>query len=243
MTLAWSMDKIGPIARSVEDCALVFAALHGSDGFDPTAVDRPFSWPAPRDLKSLRVGYFENELEISDRPELQVLKQLGVKLVPISLPEEYPVSAMTIILNTEAAAVFDELTRNHSDDQLGRWPNALRQGQFVPAVEYLRANRIRTLLMRRMEQVMRQVDAYLGGDDLSLTNLTGHPTVVLPGPLEEVNGVSRPSSLTFTGRLFGESELLSLAHAYQQETGDHLARPDLKSLLESKPSAAEETRD
>lgn len=231
MTLSWSMDKIGPIARSVEDCALIFAALHGADGLDPTAVDRPFHWPAGRDPRTLRVGYFENDLPLADRPELQVLKELGVRLLPISLPDDYPVSAMTIILNTEAAAVFDELSRKTPDEQLGRWPNALRQGQFVPAVEYLRANRIRTLLMREMERVMERVDAYVGGDDLALTNLTGHPTVVLPGPLQEVNGVSRPSSLTFTGRLFGESELLSLAHAYQQETGDHLARPDFSALL------------
>ena len=222
------MDKIGPIARSVEDCALIFAALHGSDGLDQTAVDRPFQWPSPRDLKTFRVGYFENRVSIDDRPELRVLKDLGVKLVPVELPDRFPVAAMTIILNTEAAAVFDELTRAHVEEGLYRWPNAWRQGQFVPAVEYLRANRIRTLLMRDMQQLMAGIDAYVGGNDLALTNLTGHPTVVLPGPLREIQGVRRPSSLTFTGRLFGECDLLTLAHAYQRVTGDHLRHPDLK---------------
>ncbi len=230
MALAWSMDKIGPICRSVEDCAIVFAAIHGYDGLDPTAVDRPFAWPPRRDVRTLRVGYIETNTPPHERPEVQVLKELGIKLVPIQLPAKYPADALTLILTTEAAAVFDELTRNGINEGIGRWPNSFRQGQFVPAVEYLRANRIRTLLMREMEAMMEDVDAYVGGDDLVITNLTGHPTAVLPNGFVEKDGVKTPTAITFTGRLFGETDLLSLAHAYQQATDFHLQRPPLNQL-------------
>ncbi len=87
MTLAWSMDKIGPITRNVEDCALVLDVIHGVDGLDPTAVTRPFHWPSPRALSSLRVGFFESQEAEAERPELDVLRELGVQLVPIKLPE------------------------------------------------------------------------------------------------------------------------------------------------------------
>ena len=120
MTLAWSFDKIGPIARSVEDCAIVFSAIHGFDGFDATVVDRPFDWPLRRDLRSLKVGYVEENTPAADRDELHVLKDLGVKLVPIKLPSKYPVNALTMILDTEAAAVFDEFARQGITDGLKR---------------------------------------------------------------------------------------------------------------------------
>ena len=230
MTLAWSMDKIGPIARSVEDCALVFAAIHGHDGLDPTAVDRSFQWPPRRDVRELTVGYVENGKPHQERPEIVTLTELGVKLVPIELPARQPVSALTMILNTEAAAVFDKLTRQGISVGMGRWPSSLRQGEFVPAVEYLRANRIRTLLMREMEELMSGIDAYVDGDDLAITNLTGHPTVVMPGGFTQRNDAEVPTRIKFTGRLFGESDLLALAHAYQQATDYHLRRPPLEKL-------------
>src|SRR5947209_6457128 len=175
MTLSWSMDKLGPIARSVEDCALVFGAIHGWDGLDPSAVDRPFAWPPPRDLRALKVGYFE---AAKDREEVRVLKDLGVQLVPVKLPGTYPVAALRIILGTEAAAAFDEVTRQGITEGLNSWPRTFRQGQFVPAVEYLRANRIRSLVMQEMDELMQKVDLYVGGgpNELLLTNLTGHPT-------------------------------------------------------------------
>ena len=235
MTLAWSFDKIGPIARSVDDCAIVFSAIHGFDGLDATAVDRPFDWPLRRDLRSLKVGYAEENTPVADRDELRVLKDLGVKLVPIKLPSKYPVNALTMILDTEAAAVFDEFARQGITDGLNAWPPKFRQGQFTPAVEYLRANRIRTLVMREMEEVMSQVDLYVGGRDLTLANLTGHPTVVLPNGMRKRGGVDTPTSLTFTGRLYGETELLAVAHAYQRATDFHLARPPLEKVLESDP--------
>ena len=231
MTLAWSFDKIGPIARTVEDCAIVFSAIHGFDGLDASAVDRPFDWPLRRDLRSLKVGYVEDNTPVADRAELKVLTELGVKLVPIKLPTKYPVNALTMILDTEAAAVFDEFTRQGITDGLNAWPPKFRQAQFTPAVEYLRANRIRTLVMREMEELMSQVDLYVGGRDLTIANLTGYPTVVLPNGMRARGGIETPTSLTFTGRLFGETELMSLAQAYQHHTDFHLARPPLEKAL------------
>ncbi len=238
MSLAWSMDKLGPIARSVEDCALVLGAIHGYDGLDPTAVDRPFAWPLRREISSFRVGYLEGNRPLDDRQEIKLLRELGVKLVPIKLPDKYPIGELTIILDTEAAAVFDTLTRQGVRDGIGRWATTFRRGQFIPAIEYLRANRIRTLLMRQMEEVMSGIDAYVGGDDLTLTNLTGHPTVVVPDGTRRGSATEQPGTVTFTGKLFGESELLSLAHAYQRRSGAHLRRPPLEMLLEAKRKPA-----
>jgi len=226
MTLARSMDKIGPISRSVEDCALVFGAIHGFDGLDVSAVDRPFSWPSSRDLRSLKVGYVEGETPADERDELRVLRDLGVKLVPLKLPSRYPLGAIVMILDTEAATAFDDLTRAGVTEGLNSWPETFRQGQFTPAVEYLRANRIRSLLMQEMDEALAAVDLYVGGNDLVLTNLTGHPTVVLPNGLYKAGASSVPA-ITFTGRLYGETTLLAVAHAYQQATGHHLRRPVL----------------
>ncbi|MHB1425676.1 MAG: amidase [Gemmataceae bacterium] len=227
MTLSWSMDKLGPMCRSVEDCALVLAAIHGFDGVDPSAVDRPFSWPPHRDLRTIKVGYMETDRGVYERAELRVLRDLGVRLAPIKLPAKYPLDAMRLILDIEASTVFDELTRKGITEGLEVWSRIFRQGQFVPAVEYIRANRIRTLLARAMEDVMAQVDLYVGGNDLLLTNLTGHPTVVLPNGFRKAGEVELPDSLAFTGRLYGETELLAVAHAYQQATGHHLKRPPI----------------
>lgn len=228
MTLAWSMDKIGPICRSLEDCALVFDAIHGRDSRDATTVDRPLDWPSPDKLESMRVGYSGDE----DAPEVKTFRKLGVKLVPIRMPDELPVSAMTIILNTEAATVFDELVRNDNLDGLYRWPTPLRKSQFVPAVEYLRANRLRTMLMRQMEELMEGIDAYVGGSDLAITNLTGHPSVVFPNGPVNADDKQPPPSITFTGKLYGETNLLTIAHAYQTATGYHRQHPDLAALVQ-----------
>jgi Asp-tRNA(Asn)/Glu-tRNA(Gln) amidotransferase A subunit family amidase len=230
MTLAWSMDKIGPIGRSVEDCALVFGAIHGFDGLDPSAVDRPFTWPSRRDLRSLRVGYTEGRVPVKERTDLRVLRELGVQLVPIQLPSKLPVGSMLVILGTEAATAFDDLTRKGITDGLNTWPQTFRMGQFVPAVAYLRANRLRSLLMQDMETVFSQVDLYVGGNDLQITNLTGHPTVVMPHEFRKIGGTELPSAITFTGRLYGETELLAVAHAYQQATGFHLRRPPMERV-------------
>jgi len=254
MALSWSMDKIGPIARSVEDCALVFDAIRGVDGLDNSVVDRPFSWPPERDPRTLRVGYVERlfeedaaaEVEDEEQQErvregqafnrrtLETLRNLGFRLVPMELPDQVPFGSLAFILTAEAATAFDELTRSGQADLLVRqvgdaWPNVFRQGQMVPAVEYLRANRLRTLLLQEMEQKLEGVDVYVnpsfGGNNLLLTNLTGHPSVVLPNGFRAGDGT--PTSITFNGRLFHETELLAVAQAYQQATDFHLQRPPL----------------
>jgi Asp-tRNA(Asn)/Glu-tRNA(Gln) amidotransferase A subunit family amidase len=234
MTLAWSMDKIGPLARSVEDCALVFGAIHGADGQDAAAIDRPFAWPPKRDLRTLKVGYVETNVAAKDRPELGVLRELGVKLIPIKLPDKQPINAIRIILNVEAATAFDDLTRQGGEG-LAAWLAEWRKAEFVTGVDYLRANRVRTLVMQEMEEVMGQVDLYVRGNDLLLTNLTGHPTVVMPDGFRKAGGLETPTAITFTGRLYGETELLAVAHAYQQATGHHLRRPPMDKPAEEKP--------
>jgi len=244
MALSWTMDKLGPICRSVEDCALVLDAIYGPDGLDTTVIDHPFAWNRDLDVTKLRVGYlksvFEREPEEEQAKEahainlrtLEELEKAGIRLVPFELPD-FPVGALSFILNAEAAAAFDELTRSNRDDLLVRqikdaWPNTFRQNRFVPAVEYIQANRARSILMRKMAEVMEEVDVYVcppyGGNNLLLTNLTGHPCVVLPNGFRE-NGT--PTSITFNGKLFGEAQLLAVAKAYQDATGYHLKHPPL----------------
>ncbi len=233
MTLAWSMDKLGPIARSVEDCALVLDAIVGADGLDQAAVDQPFDWPPKVSLDRIKVGYIEEPGQATEeREELKVFRKLGFELVPITLPDDLPVEAITLMLGTEAAAVFDELTRKHITEGLNSWPDTFRSAQFVPAVEYLRAARVRTKLMKAMAERMTAVDLYVGsGEDLSISNLTGHPTVVFPMGFRERNGRLMPGSVTLTGRLYDETTLMAVAHAFQQATGDHLRRPQLELYL------------
>ncbi|MBM4000392.1 MAG: amidase [Planctomycetes bacterium] len=227
MTLAWSMDKIGPIARSARDCAIVLAAIHGRDGRDVTAVNRPLAWPEPD--RRLRVGFFEGSDDDATRAVLDALRVRGHDLRPITLPSDPPVSALSFILNVEAATVFDHFTREGITDGLNRWPPVFQQSQFVPAVEYLRANRFRTRLMRAMARLFEDIDAYVGGDDLLITNLTGHPTVVFPAAIAERDGVSQPVCAKITGRLFAETDILFLADQFQQSTDFHRRRPELRA--------------
>ena len=242
MALSWSMDKLGPMCRSVEDCALVLDAIYGPDGRDGTVVDVPFNWDAGLDMKKLRVGYvkrlFEREREnkewqANDAAVLETLRSLGIELVPIELPDR-PIDAMSFILSAEAAAAFDELTRSNRDDLLVRqvknaWPNVFRQARLIPAVEYVQANRLRTLVMQDMAEVMAEIDVYVvpsfGGSNLLMTNLTGHPCVVLPNGF---TSKGTPTSISFIGRLFGEAETLAVAKAYQDATDFHLRRPPLE---------------
>ncbi|MFQ5641394.1 MAG: amidase [bacterium] len=243
MALSWSMDKIGPMCRSVEDCALVFDAITGPDNRDGTLVDLPFNWDANLDVKKLRIGYvksaFERERENKegkafDDATLETLRSLGINLIPIELPDR-PVSAMSFILSVEAAAAFDELTRSNRDDLMVRqiknaWPNAFRQARMIPAVEYVQANRLRTLVMEDMAKLMSEIDVYVvpsfGGSNLLMTNLTGHPTVVLPNGFTEKG---TPTSISFVGKLFGEAAMLAVAKAYQDATDFHLRHPELES--------------
>jgi Asp-tRNA(Asn)/Glu-tRNA(Gln) amidotransferase A subunit family amidase len=254
MALSWSMDKLGPMARSVEDCAMVFAAIEGPDGLDDSVVSGSFHWPLSRDVRTLRVGYLPElfdedrsadvededrrqrivEWQEFDRRSLKTLRELGLRLEPIRLPRDYPVDSLAFVLSAEAATAFDALTRSGEDSKLVRqieqaWPNVFRQAQMIPAVEYIRANRIRTLVMREMERAMEAVDLFVAptfaGGHLLLTNLTGHPALVLPNGFRAGDGT--PTSITFTGKLNGEAELMATARAYQQATEFHLARPAL----------------
>ncbi|MHC4596726.1 MAG: amidase, partial [Planctomycetota bacterium] len=213
MALSWTMDKIGPMCRSVEDCALVFNAIYGPDGKDNTVVDLPFNWDAGRGIKDLKVGYIKSafeqdrddkEFKAKDKATLEVLRHLGADLKPIELPD-YPVDAMAFILSVEAAAAFDELTRSGRDALLVRqiknaWPNRFREARLVPAVEYIQANRLRTLVIKAMHELMSEVDVYVApswvGNNLLLTNLTGHPSVVLPNGF---NKKQEPTSISFVG--------------------------------------------
>jgi Asp-tRNA(Asn)/Glu-tRNA(Gln) amidotransferase A subunit family amidase len=222
MALGWTLDKIGPMCRSVEDCALVFGAIHGFDGKDASAHDRPFNWPAHPKFEELKVGFVEGGLAADDK---KALEGLGVKLVPIKLPYGNTSALISLILDVESATSFEAVTRAGTTEGLGMWGPTFHRGRFVSAVDYLTAQRARALVMQEMAKVMEGVDLYVGGNDLAITNLTGHPTVCLPNGFFKLGGADVPKSLTFTGRLYGESTLLAVAKAYQDATGHHLKRP------------------
>ncbi len=259
MALCWSMDKLGPICRSVEDCALVLDAIYGPDGNDRSVHDVPFNWDAALDLKTLRVGYLKEDFEHkprSDREEkpeekqrrlewkkfdlaaLEVLRnRMGLNLIAVELPK-LPFDAMRPILDAEAAAAFDELTRSGRDKLLtaqgpNDWPNSFRVSRLIPAVEYLNGNRARMLAMQQMAELFRRVDVIVaptfGSEQLLVTNLTGHPAVILPNGFRESDGT--PVSLTFIGDLFAEGKLLAVARAYEQATDFHRKHPDLEAAL------------
>ena len=245
MALSWSMDKLGPICRSVEDCALVLDAIHGPDGEDLTVQHASFNWNVKRPLSSLRIGYFNDafdvpELDKDGKPQhstkkfddaaLDVLAKLGVRPIPVAVPEA-AYNAIRIVLDAESAAAFDELTRSGRDAEMTRqtpdaWPNAFREARFIPGPDYVNANRVRTLAMRKWAELFRAVDVIVtptgGSAQLVATNLTGHPAVIVPNGFRE-NGT--PVSLTFLGNLHGEASLCRVAHAYQQATEFHLKRP------------------
>ncbi|MFQ5703843.1 MAG: amidase family protein [Gemmatimonadales bacterium] len=245
MALSWSMDKLGPLCRSVEDCAIVLDAIHGADGKDPTARTVPFNWSPELEISHLRIGYYKSAFDYEPRNErerrfstknfdvkaLDVLRSLGASLIPIEVPDEFPTSALRIILSAEAAAAFDQLTLSGRDDLLvrqgrGAWPNSFRTARAIPAVEYIQANRVRTMLMGAMDAAMKGVDLFVtpsfGGNVLLTTNLTGHPSVTLPNGFRD-DGT--PVSISFVGQLFGEAEMLAVAKKYQDATGFHLQHP------------------
>ena len=243
MALSWTMDKLGPICRSVEDCALVLHAIHGADGKDPTARDVPFNWDPDIRPSQLRIGYLKSvfdrepseqqrENRAADFLALDVLRNLGAELIPFELPEDLPIGAMRIILSAEAGAAFNELTMSGRDDELvrqgrGGWPNSFRSARMIPAVEYIQANRLRTIAMGALESRFDGIDVFVaptrGGQTLLLTNLTGHPTVVVPNGFRD-NGT--PMSISFVGKLFGDAEALAVAKAFQDATQFHTRRPE-----------------
>lgn len=239
MGLSWTMDKVGPICRGVEDCAVVLDAIYGPDDRDLTAGDVPFNWTPNAQLAKLRIGYLKAEFEQDDderkamyKQALDDLRSAGAKLEPITLPE-FQTNSLRIILVAEAATAFDDLTRNGGVNQLtgqapGDWPNTFRTSRFIPAVEYLRAQRARTLLMRQMDKLMSQWDVFVSpaprSASLLITNLTGHPAVVMPCGF--IKGL--PQAIMFTGGLYDEAAALRVALAFERATRWHTMRPELE---------------
>lgn len=234
MALSWTLDKIGPISRTAEDCALVFSVIQGKDNKDLSVQEFPFNYNAALNIKSLKIGYLKSSFDRNypfkkqDSLILALLKKEGINLIPIELPE---LPYLSPILSAESAAAFDELTRSNQDDLLVRqiknaWPNKFRESRFIPAVEYIQANRKRKILMEEMnEKVFSTINLYLnpswGGTSLTITNYTGHPCIVIPNGF--ING--KPTSITITGNLYQEAQVIALAHFIQSRTEHHRQHP------------------
>jgi len=273
MALSWTMDKIGPMCRSVEDCAVVFNAIYGPDGRDETTADAAFVWNPDVPLSKLKIAYVKNEFDppppgagregagvpagapggaaggrgrggLSPEEQqrlrearlkvfndvLDVYRKAGANPEPVEIPSNITSIANNIgfILTTEGAAAFDDLIRSKdaSDPTLNTWPNQFRTHRFVPAVEYIRAQRARTLLIREMEKFMSQYDVFLSPTNsatLGATNLTGHPAISLKAGFID----NRPVELMVTGRLYDEATILRVALAYERGTEWHKKNPTL----------------
>ncbi len=290
MALSWTMDKLGPIARSAEDCALVLQAICGPDGKDISVAPATFNWAGIGDWHSLRVGYLKSEFdplqplkldepaagETSDKKKdrekrnteqtgaharraydqrydlaaLDKLRAMGINLIPVQLPK-LPYGAMTDLLTAEAAAAFDDLTLSGRDKLLTAqgpedWPNLFRTARFYPAVEYIQANRARTLAIQQVSALFNQVDIIVTattGQQLVATNLTGHPALIVPngfrgtdaprppkiddGDSDDIGGPGTPVSLTFLAGHYRDAELAAFGRAYQQATDFHKQHPKL----------------
>ncbi len=269
MALCWTMDKIGPICRAVEDCAIVLETINGPDGQDPSVNRVPFHWNANLDIHQLRIGYlkeaFENEPKTEedevpnkkrmherrleqkkfDEAALSVLTgKLGLKLIEAKLPE-FPYEHLLPILSAEAAAAFDELTRSGRDKLLTAqtkddWPNTFRTARFIPAVEYINANRARTLGMEAMAKLFEKIDVLVtptsGTSQLVATNFTGHPAVILP---DGFRADGTPTTITFLGNLYREDQLCAVAKAYQDATDWHLKHP---TKIEAPPPKSDSSK-
>jgi Asp-tRNA(Asn)/Glu-tRNA(Gln) amidotransferase A subunit family amidase len=239
MGLSWTMDKVGPICRGVEDCAAALNAIYGPDGRDLTVGDAGFNWEPGRPLEKMRIAYLKTEFDQQQDPErktlyqqaLDALKLAGANLQAIELPK-FSTGALRIILVAEAATAFDDITRSGAINQLsgqepGDWPNTFRSSRFIPAVEYIRAQRARRLLMQEMDGLMSKWDAFVspspGSASLVITNLTGHPAVCVPCGF--VKGL--PQSIMFTGGLYDEGAPLRVALAYERASKWHTMHPKM----------------
>ena len=238
MVLCWSLDKIGPICRSAEDAAIVYAFIHGTDGNDPSAIRHTFNYTGKVDWTKLRIAYPENYFKRlkAEAPEWKVLetyRSLGANIKAVNFPDSamYPVNLVSIILNAESAAAFDELTRTNRDDLVERqdkdfWPNSFRAARTIPAVEYINANRYRYNLCKSMNDFMKKYDVLIvpsfAGRQLSMTNLTGNPVVCIPIGFNQ-NG--SPVSITLVGNLYDEATILAAAKAFQDKTEHHKKHP------------------
>lgn len=241
MTLSWSLDKIGPICRSAQDAAMVFAAIHGTDGKDQSAINLPFNYSPAASLKGKKIAYAKNYFDkITDtsRNEWKVLdtyRKLGVDLIPVNFPDSglYNYNIMDVVISAECAAAFDEFTRYGVDDAMTRqtkfdWPNSFRIARLMPAVEYINANRQRYLLMQAVNKVVEQYDAIIcpnnWGNQSAITNLTGHPAICFP---IGYNAQQLPRSITLIGKLYDETSIITVAKAYQNATQWNKEHPAL----------------
>ena len=289
MTLSWTMDKLGPICRAVEDCAIVLGAIYGPDGKDLATRDAAFNWNANFDWRSLRIGYLKAAFDVPpavdvtiptklgteesaqhesriieqqasrartiydrryDLAALDKLRSMGVNLIPVELPK-LPYGAVSNLLTAEAAAAFDDLTITGHDKLLTEqgpedWPNLFRIARFYPAVEYIQANRVRSLMIREMAKLFETVDVIVtstSNEQLVATNLSGNPAIIVPngirgkdapkppavdtGDEDNIGGPGTPVSITFLGGLYQDAKLAAFARAYQKETGFQKLHPKL----------------
>ena len=237
MSLSWSMDKIGPMCRSARDCALVFDAIYGLDKEDPMTIKAPFSYMSLKPLEGLKIGYFKEEFEKDSSKSgknnlvlLDQIRSMGIELIETEMPTTVYTRSFDVILRAEAGAFFDELLLEGGDSKLVEQgersrANSLRQSRFIPAVEYLQANRQRRVLIEDFHAVISQFDAILSptfGSQLMVTNLTGHPVLAIPTGLDKDN---HPTSISILGNLFQEGSILEVGAAIQESTTYHLNRP------------------
>lgn len=240
MVLSWSLDKAGPICRSAEDCAIVFAAMKGTDGEDPSAINYAFNYQPQGTVKKLRVAYAENYFKRLNKDALEwkaleEFKSLGINITPVTFPDStiYPFDIMNIVISAESAAAFDDLTRSDRDSLIERqdknfWPNIFRTARYIPAVEYINANRYRSNLNKAFQAFMKDYDVVIvptyAGNQLAITNLTGNPAICFPIGFTKTGN---PYSITLVGNLYDDASILQLANAYQNKTEHHKKHPEL----------------
>ncbi len=234
MTLAWSMDKVGPIARHAIDCGIVLSAIQGTDGLDPTVVDRALVWPESFEIKKLNVGYIDSQMSESERLVFDRLQSDGAKMVPIEFPQTIPQEALMVGLDVESGAMHDSLFRSaESDGDMGLWGPSFRKSQFARGIHYIQSMRARTMLIQETERVLRGVDVVLGGDDLVRTNLTGHPSMVVRFGSQELTSprrgiepdsqaetkpiVQAPRTVKLTSKYFSDAWLVAVADYIERQ--------------------------
>jgi Asp-tRNA(Asn)/Glu-tRNA(Gln) amidotransferase A subunit family amidase/Asp-tRNA(Asn)/Glu-tRNA(Gln) amidotransferase C subunit len=228
MELSYTMDKVGPICRSAEDCALVFAAICGSDPNDPTAVDQPFSFRSPSDLKGLRIGFEPGEARMADDPLVKILREAGATVVPHKFSPSP--KGVGVVLDVECASAFDDLVRSGRINEVKEslWPGFMRAARHIPAVEYLRAQRVRRVMMERFEQEFGDLDMVvdygMALGTIVTSNQAGTPQAIIPFGTDDKGN---PRSYSFLGRAYQEGVLLAVADYVQRRTDFHRRRPNL----------------
>ncbi len=236
MPVCWSLDKVGPMCRSVEDCAIVFEAMRGPDNRDLAVVDMPFNWDGNGNLEGLRIGFLEDafgeDAQANDRETFAGLSNLGADLQPVRLPEHAGMDALQMLLVDEAAA-FDELMQTGKVDMLIQDREEpedmlMRIARLLPAVEYLQIQRQRMLMMQGLERALREIDVYIAPHssdaNRTATSLSGHPAISVPNGFD---ADGRPTGILFVGKLYGEAEMMTAAGIYQDATNFHRSHPPL----------------